>query len=56
MTERDSSHGSHGGNNGRTDKGEAENQRKAASVNTDVDSLRQGRDRDKTQGHTSGEK
>ena len=55
---RSKSHGRHGGNQGRTDPGEARNQRAAASVNTDTDSRRRGRDRDRdrTQGHTSGRK
>lgn len=50
------SQGRHGGNQGRTDRGEARNQRAAAAVNTDTDSLRSGRDRDRRQGHTSGRK
>lgn len=56
MSDDRSSHGRHGGNSGRTDKGEAETEHRTAGVNTDVDSLRQGRDRDQTQGHTSGKK
>jgi len=44
----------HGGNHGRTDKGEAENAKAQASLNTDVDSLRGARDQDKAEGHTSG--
>lgn len=49
-----SSEGRHGGNHGRTDRGEAENSKQAASRNTDVDSLRRGREQDKAEGHTSG--
>ena len=48
------SDGRHGGNHGRTDKGEAENAKAQASLNTDVDSLRGARDQDKAEGHTSG--
>ena len=51
-----SSQGRHGGNRGKTDRGEARNQRSSASLNTDTDSLRRGRHRDRTQGHTSGRK
>jgi hypothetical protein len=36
------------------DKGEARNQRAQAALNTDVDSLRGARDRNKAEGHTSG--
>ena len=50
------SHGRHGGNHGRTDKGEVKNGRAQASLNTDVDSRRTARDRDKAEGHTSGRK
>lgn len=50
------SHGRHGGNQGRTDEGEAANARAQASRNTDTDSLRGSRDKDKTEGHTSGRK
>jgi len=50
------SHGRHGGNQGKADPGEAANQRRRASVNTDTDSLRGSRDRDKVEGHTSGRK
>jgi hypothetical protein len=48
------SEGRHGGNSGRTDKGEAENAKRSASLNTDVDSLRRGRDQERAEGHTSG--
>jgi hypothetical protein len=48
------SDGRHGGNRGRTDKGEAKHQKEEASLNTDVDSLRRGRDQEKATGHTSG--
>ena len=47
------SDGRHGGNHGRNDRHEAE-QAKAAVRNTDVDSLRRGREQGKTEGHTSG--
>lgn len=47
------SDGRHGGNKGRNDRHEAE-QAKAAVRNTDVDSLRRGRDQEKAEGHTSG--
>ena len=50
------SHGRHGGNQGKTDRGEARNQRAQAALNTDTDSRRRGRDRDRSQGHTSGRK
>lgn len=49
-----SSNGRHGGNQGRTDKNEARQQSQAASVNTDVDSLRHARKQDEAEGHTSG--
>ena len=42
----------HGGNHGRNDRHEAE-QAKAVR-NTDVDSLRRGREQEKAEGHTSG--
>ena len=45
------SDGRHGGNQGRNDRHEAE-QAKAAVRNTDVDSLRRGRDQEKVEGHT----
>ena len=48
------SDGRHGGNQGRTDKGEAANARAEASRNTDVDSLRGARDQERAEGHTSG--
>jgi hypothetical protein len=48
------SDGRHGGNHGRTDKGEAANERDQASRNTDVDSLRVPRDQEEAEGHTSG--
>ena len=48
------SDGRHGGNHGRTDKGEAENAKAQASLDTDIDSRRGGRDQDKAEGHTSG--
>ena len=51
-----SSKGRHGGGGGRTDKGEAANARAQAALNTDVNSLRRGRGKDKAQGHTSGRK
>ena len=44
----------HGGNHGRTDKGEAENAKAQASLDTDIDSRRGARDQDKAEGHTSG--
>ena len=50
------SHGRHGGNQGKTDRGEANNQRTQASLNTDTDSLRTPRDKAKAEGHTSGRK
>ena len=50
------SHGRHGGNQGKTDRGEARNQRRQASLNTDTDSLRGSRGGDRGQGHTSGRK
>jgi len=50
------SHGRHGGNQGRTDKGEAKNGRAQASLNTDVDSRRTPREQDEAEGHTSGRK
>jgi hypothetical protein len=49
-----SSDGRHGGNQGRTDRGEAENARRQAARNTDVDSRRGARERDRSEGHTSG--
>jgi len=45
--------GRHGGNQGRNDRYEAE-QAKAAVRNTDVDSLRRGREQEKTEGRTAG--
>lgn len=51
-----SSHGRHGGNQGRTDKGEARNKQQQAALNTDVDSRRRARDQDEAEGHTSGRK
>ena len=48
------SDGRHGGNRGRTDKGEAENAKAQASLDTDIDSRRGARDQDKAEGHTSG--
>jgi hypothetical protein len=42
------SKGRHGGGGGRTDKGEAANQRSQASLSTDVDSL--GRNRNDNRG------
>ena len=48
------SDGRHGGNHGRTDKGEAENAKAQASLDTDIDSRRGARDQDKAEGHTSG--
>jgi hypothetical protein len=53
MTESD---GRHGGNHGRTDRGEAKNEREQASLNTDVDSRRTPRDQNEAEGHTSGRK
>ncbi len=50
------SHGRHGGNRGRTDEGEARNERANASLNTDVDSRRTPRDQDEAEGHTSGKR
>ena len=50
------SDGRHGGNQGRTDKGEARNERAEAALNTDTDSLTRDRDQDRTEGHTSGRK
>ena len=50
------SHGRHGGNQGKTDRGEAAHKRARASRNTDTDSLRGSRDRDRVEGHTSGRK
>lgn len=47
------SEGRRGGHRGKTDKGEAENE-KAAVANTDVDSLRRPRDQEEAEGHTSG--
>jgi len=47
------SDGRHGGNQGRNDRHEA-GQAKAAVRNTDVDSLRRGREQEKAEGHTSG--
>ena len=41
------SHGRHGGNSGKTDKGEAANERAQAGSNTDVDSLANGRNEDR---------
>ena len=46
--------GRHGGNQGRTNKNEARQQSEAARANTDVDSLRKGREHDEAEGHTSG--
>ena len=50
------SQGRHGGNHGRTDKGEARNERAQASLNTDLDSRRTPRDQEAAEGHTSGRK
>lgn len=50
------SYGRHGGNQGKTDPGEAANQRRQGALNTDVDSRRGVRDRDRREGHPSGRK
>ena len=50
------SDGRHGGNQGRTDKSEARNERAQAALDTDADSLTRDRDQDETEGHTSGRK
>jgi hypothetical protein len=50
------SHGRHGGNQGKTDRGEARNARARAALNTDTDSRRIGRDKNRVEGHTSGRK
>ena len=50
------SQGRHGGNQGKTDRGEAAHQRRQASLSTDTDSRRKGRGGDRGQGHTSGRK
>jgi hypothetical protein len=50
------SQGRHGGNQGKTDAGEARNQRAQASLNTDTNSRRTPRDKDEAEGHTSGRK
>ena len=46
--------GRHGGNQGRTDRNEAEQAKQQAGHNTDVDSLTRTRDQDEAEGHTSG--
>ncbi len=48
------SHGRHGGNQGRTDRNEAEQAKRQGELNTDVDSLTRTRDQDEAEGHTSG--
>jgi len=48
------SQGRHGGNQGRTDRNEAEQAKKNAGLNTDTDSLTRERDQDEAEGHTSG--
>ena len=48
------SKGRHGGGGGRTDKGEAANQRREARRNTDVDSLASGRNPSRAGGKRKG--
>jgi hypothetical protein len=48
------SHGRHGGNEGRTDKGEAKNARLDAARNSDVDSLARNRNEDRASGRSPG--
>lgn len=47
------SHGRHGGNEGRTDRNEAAQARQQGGLNTDIDSLTRTRDQDEAEGHTS---
>ncbi len=49
-----SSEGRHGGNQGRTDRYEAEQAKRNAGLNTNVDSLTRERDQHEAEGHTSG--
>jgi hypothetical protein len=49
-----SSKGHHGGGGGKTDKGEAANQRAEASRSTDVDSLARDRNDNRTGGKAKG--
>lgn len=52
--ERNSSHGRHGGDNNRADDGDAKNPTKAASRNTDVESLASDRNVSKAGGQKHG--
>ena len=49
-----SSHGRHGGGGGKTDKGEARNERAEAARNTDTDSLARDRNEDRAGGKAHG--
>ncbi|HEU5286401.1 MAG TPA: hypothetical protein VFU20_07835 [Sphingomicrobium sp.] len=49
-----SSQGRHGGGGGRTDKGEARNERAQAARNTDVDSLARDRNEHRAGGKAAG--
>ncbi len=49
-----SSKGRHGGGGGKTDKGEAMNQRRQAGLNTAVDSLGKNRNDSRAGGKTKG--
>ena len=50
-----SSHGRHGGNEGRTDEGEAKNAKAEAARNTDVDGLSRNRNADRAGAKVHGD-